>query len=258
MAFTVNQESGGHSGRALHQYSKHSSSLRSNDIPQLLHYQHRNWYFHHNTTTKTPTNLAREHINNDRQERADNIGLPVTSKDDVRSAGEKGDKEELGDVPRSISAPSRNVDKLLPPLPIIDGVGRLSSRLIQECIVAEMARLLPTIWEGGEGAAMSPSAGDETAVNESVSNGLASKFSRLTCNNNEVSMNPFATNGEDDDKEGGEYSKDKGEWYPTGRLIPTAHIDQIASTTLFMTTTTCLKALRTIGYSQRRIIYCPR
>ncbi len=97
-------------------------------IPQFLHYQRRNWYFHHNTTTKTP-NLAREHINNDRQEREEDIGLPVAFKDNLRLAGMKRDKEELGDVPRSISAPSRNVDELLPPLPIIDGVGRLSGKL---------------------------------------------------------------------------------------------------------------------------------
>ncbi len=102
MAFTFNQESRGHSGRALRQYSKHSSSLRSN-IPQLLRYQCRNWYSHHNTTTKTP-NLAREHINNDQQEREEDVGLPVAFKDDVRLAGEKGDKEELGNVPSSFSS----------------------------------------------------------------------------------------------------------------------------------------------------------
>ena len=57
--------------------------------------------------------MAREHINNDQREREEDIGLPFTSKDNVRLAGEKGDKEELGNVPRSISAPSRNVDELL-------------------------------------------------------------------------------------------------------------------------------------------------
>jgi hypothetical protein len=67
--------------------------------------------------------LAREHINNDQQEREEDIGLPVAFKDDVCLAGEKGDEEELGDVPRSISTPSRNVDELLPPLSIINGVG---------------------------------------------------------------------------------------------------------------------------------------
>ena len=137
MAFTVNQESGGHSGRALQQYSKRSPLLHSN-ILQLLHYQRRNWYPHHITTTKTP-NLLREHINNDRQEREEDIGLPIASKDDVRSAGEEGEEEELGN---SISTLSRNVDKLLPPSPFIDGVHRLSSR--------------------------SPSAGGETAVEESA------------------------------------------------------------------------------------------
>ncbi len=40
MAFTVNQESGGHSGRALRQYSKCSPFLRFN-ILQLLHNQRR-------------------------------------------------------------------------------------------------------------------------------------------------------------------------------------------------------------------------
>jgi hypothetical protein len=124
--------------------------------------------------------------------------------DNVRSAGEKGDKEELGDVPRSISAPSRNVDKLLPPLPIIDGVGRLSSRLIQECIVAGSAGLLPTIGEGEEGMAMPPSASGETTVDESISNGPGSKFSRSMCYDNEEPMNLFAANGEDDNEEGGD------------------------------------------------------
>ncbi len=75
MASTVNQESKGHSGRALQQYSKLSPLLHSN-ILQLLHYQRRNWYPHHNTTTKT-SNLLREHINNDRQERDEDIGLPL-------------------------------------------------------------------------------------------------------------------------------------------------------------------------------------
>jgi hypothetical protein len=46
--------------------------------------------------------------------------------------GEEGDEEELGD---STSTPSRNVDKLLPPLPFIE----LSSRLIQEYIMAGRA-----------------------------------------------------------------------------------------------------------------------
>jgi hypothetical protein len=212
MAFTVNQESGGHSGRALRQYSKRSSSLRSNDIPHFLHNQRRNWYFHHNTTAKTPTNSAREHINNDQQEREEDIGLPVAFKDNMCLAGEKGDEEELGNVQRSISAPSRNVDELLPPLPIIDGVSRLSSRLIQECIVAGRAGLSLTIGEGGEGVVMPPSTGGETAVDESVSNGSVSKLSRSTCNDNKELLNPFAANEEDDNEEGGEHSKDEGEW----------------------------------------------
>ena len=73
--------------------------------------------------------MAREHINNDQQKREEDIGLPVAFKDDVRLAGEKGDQEELGNVPRSISTPSRNVDELLPPLPIINGVSQLSGKL---------------------------------------------------------------------------------------------------------------------------------
>ncbi len=153
MASTVNRESGGHSGRALQQYSKHSPLLHSN-IPQRLHYQRRNWYPHHNITTKTP-NLLKEHTNDDRQEREEDIGLPIASKDDIRSAGEEGEEEELGD---SISTLSRDVDKLLPPSPFIDGVHRLSSRLIQK-------------WT------TTPSAGGETAVEESESNGLVSGFS---------------------------------------------------------------------------------
>ena len=121
MAFTVNQEIGSHRGSALQQYSKCSPFFHSN-IPQLLHYQHRNWYFYHNTTTKTP-NLAREHTNNDQQEREEDICLPIASKDDTRLVGEEGGKEELGNAPQSISTPSRDVDKLLSPLPFIDGVG---------------------------------------------------------------------------------------------------------------------------------------
>jgi hypothetical protein len=66
--------------------------------------------------------LVREHINNDWQEREEDIGLTVASKDNVRLAGEEGDKEELGNVPRSISTPFRYLDKLLPPLPFINGV----------------------------------------------------------------------------------------------------------------------------------------
>ena len=92
-------------------------------------------------------------------------------------AGEEGGKEELGNVQRSISAPSRNVDELLPPLPIIDGVSRLSSRLIQECTMAGRVGLLPTMGEGGEVTTTSPSAGEETAVEESESNGSVSWFS---------------------------------------------------------------------------------
>ena len=169
MASTANQESGGHIGRALQQYNKRSPFLHSN-ILQFLHFQCRNWYPHHNTTTKPP-NLAREHINNDQQEREEDIGLPVASKDDICSAGEERDKEELGDVPQSISTPSRNVDELLPPLPFINRIGQLSSRLIQECIVVGRAG------RAGKVAAMSASAGRETAVEESKSNGLASRFS---------------------------------------------------------------------------------
>ena len=139
MASTANQESGGHIGRALQQYIKRSPFLHSN-ILQFLHFQRRNWYPHHNTTTKPP-NLAREHINNDQQEREEDIGLPVASKDDICSAGEERDKEELGDVPQSISTPSRNVDELLPPLPFINCVDQLSSRLYRSAS-----------WRGGRGS----------------------------------------------------------------------------------------------------------
>jgi hypothetical protein len=88
MASTVNRESGGHSGRALQQYSKRSPLLHSN-ILQLLHYQRRNWFSHHKTTIKTP-NLLRELINNDQQEREEDNGLPIASKDGVRLTGEEG------------------------------------------------------------------------------------------------------------------------------------------------------------------------
>ena len=40
--------------------------------------------------------MLREHINNDRQERKEDIGLPIASKDDVRLAGEE---EGDGTVP---------------------------------------------------------------------------------------------------------------------------------------------------------------
>jgi hypothetical protein len=58
--------------------------------------------------------------------------------------------------------------------------------------MAGRAGLLPTMGEGGEVVAMSPSAGGETTVEDSVSNGSASKFSRPKCNNNKESMDPFA------------------------------------------------------------------
>jgi hypothetical protein len=38
------------------------------------------------------------------------------------------------------------------------------------------------------------------------------KFSRSTCDNDGQSMDSFASNREDDNKEGGEHSKDKGEY----------------------------------------------
>ena len=41
--------------------------------------------------------------NNGGQEREEDIGLPVASKDNIRLAGEEGDEEELGNVSRSIS-----------------------------------------------------------------------------------------------------------------------------------------------------------
>ncbi len=44
---------------------------------------------HHNTTIKTP-NLLRELINNDQQEREEDNGLPIASKDGVRLTGEEG------------------------------------------------------------------------------------------------------------------------------------------------------------------------
>jgi hypothetical protein len=44
--------------------------------------------------------------------------------------------------------------------------------------MAGRAGLLPTMGEGGEVVVMSPSAGGETAVEESISNGSASKFSQ--------------------------------------------------------------------------------
>jgi hypothetical protein len=63
--------------------------------------------------------------------------------------------------------------------------------------------LLPTMGEGREVVVMSPSVGGETAVEESISNGLASKFSQSKCDNNKKLMDPFASNREDDNKEGG-------------------------------------------------------
>ena len=54
VAFTVNQESGGHSGRTLRRYSKCSPFLLSN-ILQLLHYQRRKWYPHHKPQPKPLT-----------------------------------------------------------------------------------------------------------------------------------------------------------------------------------------------------------
>ena len=47
---------------------------------------------------------------------------------------------------------------------------------------------------------------------EVVAKSSMSKFSRSMCINNGQSMDPFASNREDDNKEGGEHSKDKGEY----------------------------------------------
>ena len=77
-------------------------------------------------------------------------------------------QRKLGNVPRSISTPSRNMDKLLPPLPFINDVSQLSSRLIQKCMVVGRAGLSSTMGEGGEVA---------TAVEASKSGGLVSGFS---------------------------------------------------------------------------------
>jgi hypothetical protein len=59
---------------------------------------------------------------------------------------------------------------------------------------------------------MSPSAGGETAVEESKSDSSASRFSQSVCNNSEESMDPFASSREDDNEKGGEHSNDKGEY----------------------------------------------
>ncbi len=59
---------------------------------------------------------------------------------------------------------------------------------------------------------MSPSAGGETAVEESKSNGSVSGFSQSVCNHNKELMDPFVSSGEDNDKEGGEHSEDKGDY----------------------------------------------
>ena len=66
--------------------------------------------------------------------------------------------------------------------------------------------------EGEEVTTTSPSAGGETTVEESKSNGSVSAFSRSVCNHNKESMDPCVSSGEDDDKEGGEYSEDKGDY----------------------------------------------
>jgi hypothetical protein len=70
---------------------------------------------------------------------------------------------------------------------------------------------------------MSPSAGGETAVEESESNGSVSGFSRSVCNHNKESMVPFVSSGEDNNEEGGEHSKDKGDY--TEEEIP--HIGEV-------------------------------
>ncbi len=70
--------------------------------------------------------------------------------------------------------------------------------------------IVATMGEGGEVPVMSPSAGGETGVEESnKSNGSASGFSQSVCNDNEESMDPFVSSGEDGNKEGGEHSKDR-------------------------------------------------
>ena len=72
--------------------------------------------------------------------------------------------------------------------------------------------LLPMMGEDGEVAMMSPSAGGETAVEESKSDSSASRFSQSVCNDNEESMDPFASSREDDNEKGGEHSNDEGEY----------------------------------------------
>ena len=67
--------------------------------------------------------------------------------------------------------------------------------------------------DSSEVAAMSPNAGGETAVEDSESNGSESKYSRSLCNDDdEELMDPFASNGGDDDIEEGEHSEDKEEY----------------------------------------------
>ena len=90
--------------------------------------------------------------------------------------------------------------------------------------------MLPTMGEGREVLAMSPSASSETAMEKSISNDSGGNFSRSMCNDNKELMDPFAAKGEDDDKEGGKHSKDKGEYAeeetPHIRVIQSAMQDQ--------------------------------
>ncbi len=97
--------------------------------------------------------------------------------------------------------------------------------------MAGRAGLLPTMGEGGEVTTTSPSAGGETAVEESKSNGSVSGFSRSVCNHNTESMDSFVSSGEDDDKEGGEHSKDKGDY--AEEEIP--HIGEVTGANAMLT-----------------------
>jgi hypothetical protein len=51
------------------------------------------------------------------------------------------------------------------------------------------------------------------------------------CNNNKELMDPFASNGEDEDEEGGEHSKDKGE-YTEEEIL---HIGEVAEANATLT-----------------------
>jgi len=87
----------------------------------------------------------------------------------------------------------------------------LNGKIQEGIVVGGRTELSPMMaGESEEVAAMSPNADGETAVEESE----ASEYSRSMRDDDEESMDPFASSGEDEDEdeEGGAHSEDEGKY----------------------------------------------